>query len=327
MEFTRKKVIIAFSIAAATLAGGGYALHRYTPEAAEKAAVTVIVPPAEGAAKPTGDLKELPAAPQPAAPAEPVREPTPLEKLQSAIDEGKPDAVQALIAEKSVDLKSADARTLVHAAIARADVNMLKALLEAGAQKDAQDEDGYTPLMQAAQLKNPEEAHAITRVLLDAKVNPSVKLKSGHNAFVIAVSERNSAAAVEILKTGASADEVFYNEHGFTPVMFAAKNGDAALLLAMLGTNPDLDIKNNDGETALMLAVREGNAMTSMMLVRAGANLTIRNEKGENVAEIAATVDNREIKALFQMIAQDEAILNLQPEQQAKPPRNTPRRR
>ncbi|HXL01820.1 MAG TPA: ankyrin repeat domain-containing protein [Candidatus Atribacteria bacterium] len=88
---------------------------------------------------------------------------------------------KAIEAGANVNARDENGMTpLMHAAGANQNPEVIKVLLEAGAEVNARDEDGWTPLMQAACFnQNPE----VIKVLLEAGADGKIRCKEGKTAF------------------------------------------------------------------------------------------------------------------------------------------------
>ncbi|XP_041788430.1 ankyrin repeat domain-containing protein 27-like [Anopheles merus] len=112
--------------------------------------------------------------------------------------------------------------------------------------------EGYTALHVAAMHGNVE----MVRVLLDHKVNPTIRLKSGATALHLATRERR----LRIVR----------------------------LLLARCTAAADIvDLKDSRGDTPLHYAVEQNNLQLVQMLLEAKADRSIRNLQGKRPIDIA----------------------------------------
>jgi ankyrin repeat protein len=101
-------------------------------------------------------------------------------------------------------------RTVVHYAVVRGDVDGLRELLAGGADPDAVDEAGWTPLHFAAQAQDS----LATEVLLSVGVSVDVPDRHGNTALWRAVfSYRDEPATLRVLLE-AGADPDWENVHG-----------------------------------------------------------------------------------------------------------------
>jgi len=126
-------------------------------------------------------------------------------------------------------------------------VEIVKILLEKGANLDLQDSYGSTALHYAVNMNKPE----IVQMLLEKGANPNMQNKDGETAL-----HRASVAQPEIVK-----------------------------MLLEKGANPNLQDKL--GWAALYWAVRMANSEIVQMLLEKGANPNLKNIKGYTVFNVA----------------------------------------
>ena len=114
--------------------------------------------------------------------------------LAAAGGEDDPAGVQLLLRHKArVDARGADQRTALMQACAAGNVEIIGALLEAGADRNSHDAYGLRPLLEVAQSQQPA---ALAR-LGQARPDPHVDDADGRNALVLAVL---AAAPQELLR-------------------------------------------------------------------------------------------------------------------------------
>jgi hypothetical protein len=126
--------------------------------------------------------------------------------LREAIVRGKVDFVRALL-EAGADANAADrsGNTPLIEAIKRDRLELVKALLAAGADTDMQDKDGYTPLMHAAALGRLDAA----RLLVErGEKSIAVKNKNGKTALDIAKKKGQQEIVQILLEHGATREFV-----------------------------------------------------------------------------------------------------------------------
>lgn len=104
--------------------------------------------------------------------------------IHDAARTGNGQAVQSLLA---ADAKMRDARTALgsqplHLAAMNPDLSAMQALLRAGANPNARDNEGATPLHMAAYASRPQHA----RLLLEAGADPLAKTDNGRDATAMA---------------------------------------------------------------------------------------------------------------------------------------------
>ena len=128
---------------------------------------------------------------------------------------------------------------------------VLAALLDAGADPNARDDFGDSLLHgPAAFSDNP----ATLALLLDAGADPNARNLDGDTPLHRAAARTDNPAVVALLD--ASADPNARSHVGYTPLHFAAVvNENAAIVAALLDAGADPNLKNDNGQTPLDLVI------------------------------------------------------------------------
>lgn len=147
----------------------------------------------------------------------------PNERARMPGSEGRPDSV---------------ARPLDRAACAdRAGAVTL--LIAAGAEVDAPDEDGLTPLMVAAWFGCLRAA----RALLEGGADPNARDPEGASALHYATGEGLMSEAIDMLERGARASLAFEDGKGRLPLDLAIREGSLALVDSMAARMDELALR------------------------------------------------------------------------------------
>lgn len=153
--------------------------------------------------------------------------------------------------------------TIIHYAVRKANFQLLRQAIAAGAIVDSQDMTGHTPLFQAV-VAMPRSPVMIGE-LLAAGANPGVADASGE-----------------------------------TPLHYAVDNNDTALLLSLLCTRHAESLRRMSGETPLMRAVRNGNPGMVNLLLGQGFVPDLRSKSGKEAIKEAA--DFGRVDAVFPIL-------------------------
>ncbi len=154
----------------------------------------------------------------------------------------------------------------LHVAARAGDREAIHSLLAGGADVNARDDAGNTPLMVAAMCADAETVNTLLKAGADVKA----KNKAGATALLRAAT---FPARAELLLT-AGADVAVQSESGNSALMLAArKPGNSALVKRLLERGADVNAKNGLGATALMGAVAAGDADSVNLLLDKGADV------------------------------------------------------
>lgn len=124
--------------------------------------------------------------------------------------------------------------------------DIVKMLIKAGADVNAQSDAGLTALMFAATYGNIN----IVKELINAGANVNMQDIQGATALTYGVLNKSTVDA--LIKAGA--DVNIRNNYGGTALMFAASGGNADSVKAIIDAGADVNVQNFIGLTALSLA-------------------------------------------------------------------------
>jgi 7,8-dihydropterin-6-yl-methyl-4-(beta-D-ribofuranosyl)aminobenzene 5'-phosphate synthase len=98
------------------------------------------------------------------------------------------------------------------------------------------------------------------------------------------------------------------NDHGFTPLHFAALSGSREVVQFLLAKGAEVDIRDINARTPLFFAARRGNLELCRLLLEKGAAVNARNKYDRTPLLYAAWSDNSE---LVQMLISKGAEVNI----------------
>lgn len=167
---------------------------------------------------------------------------------------------------------------------------MLPRLIAAGADIDAAEERGRTPMFEAIDIGNARSVSA----LLAAGSDIEAKLAGGNSPLNLAARDPDeSGVAALLIAAGAVINS--RNADGETPLHTAVhKHGCWALLIE---AGADLDAANSEGMTPLHYAALAGNDEALVMLADRGADLDARDVDGRSAGDLARSDDARRLLA------------------------------
>lgn len=161
-------------------------------------------------------------------------------------------------------------------------IEKIKTLLHLGADPNATDENGVTPLMFAVQSGNAK----VVEFLIDAGANVNAYPANGNTALHAAVRAANDSIAELLIEKGADVNAK--NNKGLTPLHFAVWYGLPYLTDILIYYGSDLNNRDYQGNTPLMLAVFSGTRLSTRLLLENGANPNLPDNKGRTPLMVAA---------------------------------------
>ncbi len=243
-----------------------------------------------------------------------------LERIRKILD-GHPELVNAST-EVHPRMRPSDTLTmrLIHLAIAEAKVDVLRLLVERGADLNARNADGRLPLHDCFELNHDDYA----KILLDAGAEPDVcaaavygmhdqlaqilrtdpananDLTSGNSPLGWAVYGQQPKSATILFQHGAIADRPPYDAYAWGPVAEVASI-DVTRVLLEHGANPNW--RDEEGNTPMHRAIRSrlvlDPAKFIQLLLDFGADVNVRNREGRTPLDEALLQTGKSAETYF----------------------------
>ena len=151
-----------------------------------------------------------------------------------------------------------------------ATVDVVLECLADGADPNARDRDGWTPLHFAAAANTD---HAVVAALVEAGADVQARGRGGRTPLHLAAANINTAAVRTLIEAGA--DPMARNRGGSTPLHMAAFrncDGDPGAIIELLGAGADPRARSAGGWTPLHWAALYNTAVAVDALLHAGAD-------------------------------------------------------
>jgi ankyrin repeat protein len=205
--------------------------------------------------------------------------------LHHAAGFGTPETVTFLV-ENGADVNAKNRRGSTPIFWAIQDEAKVRLLMARGAAVNVKQIEGRTPVYQASTLGG---GNAVLRLLLDNGGDPNTATLVGLTPLSGAALRGDVEAMQLLLAKGANIHAK--NGAGATPLMAAATNGSASAVQLLLDRSADVNVRTKLGETALGNAAGAGITETVKLLLDRGADVNSRNSRGYSPLMLAAGSD------------------------------------
>ena len=203
--------------------------------------------------------------------------------------------------------------TALHLAVASGNVEVVRALLEAGADIAVKNDDGFTPLVAAQKMNQPQIAELLRKA--ETKGNVVKTQDDGRNDFLqkmIRTISKNNVnnpvfGGLTLLHLAASADTPEFiielaskganievrDKDGNTALHTAATVNKPKNIAELIKTGADTGAKNNQDMTPLHIAAMTGTVEATVALLEAGADVEARSNGNTalHLASLKGTLD------------------------------------
>ena len=214
--------------------------------------------------------------------------------VDAARDDDHAAAVGLLAERADPNQAESDGTTPLHWAVHHDDAELVKRLLDAGANVAAVNDYGATPMSEAAVASNP----AVLKALLEAGADVDSPNADGQTALMVVARGGNVAAARALIEAGADVN-AREERKGQTALMWAVAQSHPAMVELLLAHGAEIEARSNVNEwermvtaeprqknlmpggfTPLLYAARQGCLDCAKQLVKAGAKVDLTDPDG-----------------------------------------------
>ncbi len=171
-----------------------------------------------------------------------------------------------------------DKRTPLHWAVEERQYGAVKALLRLGADVNAQDGFGITPLHLASDSR-------IARLLLANQANVNA-LAGGSKPIHFLAGDGSSRSLTQLLTHGVDVDS--RNANAETPLHLATYHGQVECARVLIASRADVNATDSQGRTPLHRAVWARRPALIALLLKSGAKTDVRGREGSTPLHVAA---------------------------------------
>ena len=156
-------------------------------------------------------------------------------------------------------------------------IEVVKKLIDAGANLNIQDSRAKTALMYS--VHNGNDNNEVSEKLIDAGADLNIKNIMGQTALMYSAGNGNNEVSEKLIDAGA--DLNIQDKNGQTALMYAIGYGKDQVAKKLIDAGTDLNIQDKYGKTALMYAVEKGRAEVFKKLIQDGVqdlNVTVSDK-------------------------------------------------
>ncbi len=214
--------------------------------------------------------------------------------LFDAVDRGQIDEVRRLIELGApVTGRVAGGQTLLHRALYQEREDLALAIIDAGADVDAVDNQGVAPMHHAASIG----ALAVVERLLERGADPDVRSPRYGAPLHHAARHGHAAVVHRLIEAGAAVDAADARE--LTPLHHVILTGDRQLTALLLAHGANTEAADDRGRRPLHWAAVRGRAVLAADLIEADARLDAPDGKGNTALHHAARRGFRGVAVLL----------------------------
>ncbi len=219
---------------------------------------------------------------------------------------GSLDAMRLLVAA-GAEVNAANALGATPLLVSMAEPEKVRFLIDHGADVNARSKMGRTPLWIAAAT---DGASGTVKLLLDRGANPAVRDEMQSTPLLAATAAGDTASIRLLLDRSAGVND--RDAAGFTPLMYAAMNGNRKAVEWLLARGADVNavsarevnprVKNGAVATGLftplLLAAATGGPEVVQKLLEAGADIDAQDVRGLTPLMLAIATDHADIRTI-----------------------------
>ena len=199
-----------------------------------------------------------------------------------------------------INARDTTGKSALHQAAYEGSIDIVKKLLDTGANVNLGDEFGSTPLFSAI-----EGGHLdIVKLIIKAGANLNVQEQENLSTpLIFALFFNRQNIAKELIDAGANVNVA--TEDSMTVLMYAAQSNFFNIVKLLLDKGATINAQDVEGNTALHLAARSGSLESVKVLLDARADLSIRNHDGRTALTSA---QNQNKEAIIKLLRDKGAI-------------------
>ena len=191
---------------------------------------------------------------------------------------GHTETVRYLVGLKDVEVNHAENNgwTALHLTVELKLPGVVQVLIDAGADVEAQDTDGLSPLLFASSSGHLD----IVKMLVEAG---AVCVTNNNDATCLMLASHSGHTETVRFLAGLKDVDVnqVHEKDGFTALHCAGQQGRGDVVEVLIDAGADIEAKNDVGRSPLLFASSSGHLDIVKMLVKAGAGVCVTDNEGD----------------------------------------------
>ena len=188
-----------------------------------------------------------------------------------------------------VNYRTKSGFTPLYHAVQKENLDIVRLLDQSGADVNYQTSDGFTPLHCAVQKENL----GIVRLLVESRADVNSRANDGFTPLLCAVQKENLDIVRLLYQSGA--DVNYHTRGGFTPLHCAVQKENLDIVRLLYQSGADVNYQTRSGFTPLLCAVQKKNLDIIRYLVESGANVDRKTRDGSTSLHYATQMENLDI--------------------------------
>ncbi|OCT86487.1 hypothetical protein XELAEV_18020172mg [Xenopus laevis] len=172
--------------------------------------------------------------------------------------------------------------TALHIAALAGQEDVVRELVDHGANVNSQSQKGFTPLYMAAQ----ENHLPVVKFLLENGANQNLATEDGFTPLAVALQQGHENVVAYLISYGMKGKVRLPALH------IAARNDDTRTAAVLLQNDPNADVLSKTGFTPLHIAAHYENLNVAQLLLNRGANVNFTPQNGISALHIASRRGN-----------------------------------
>ena len=186
-----------------------------------------------------------------------------------------------------------DGRTILMHAVWFGQLDVMRILIDKGADINAKNKKGVTALILATDKGNAE----LVRFLLDNGADVNAKDSLGYTALIKAAGRGLENIMSILLSKGADVNAATHD--GYAALSYAAGSGHTDIVKTLIDNGADVNAKSSIGYTALMSAATSGRVDVVKVLADKGADVSAKSSSGDTALSRASKYGHPDVANLL----------------------------